>query len=132
MSQSRAELDAELALEERCAVMAAAGVDHDPATGEALTIRQMVLRDAERLVTGARADDYGPPDESFARIADGWNWWLRARGRDADLDAEDVAAMLALLKLARAAQTPAHADSWVDLAGYAACAAEVAGAKPGA
>jgi hypothetical protein len=36
----------------------------------------------------------------------------------------DVAAMLALLKIARLQQSPNHRDSWVDLAGYAACGAE--------
>jgi hypothetical protein len=132
MSATRADQDRELEHEERLRALEAAGVDHDPVTGEALSIRQMVLRDAERLVTGARADEYGPPAASLQRIAEGWTWWLCARGRQVHIAAEDVAGMLALLKLARASQTPSHADSWVDLAGYAAIGAEVAGAKPGA
>jgi|AACY02.2.fsa_nt_gi hypothetical protein len=135
MSQARAELDAELALEERCAVMAAAGVDHDPATGEYMPIRTQVLRRAEELVTGPRADEYGPPDQSFRRIADGWTWHLRNRGLlspDQALEPVDVATLMELLKIARSANDPGHADSYVDRAGYASCAAEVAAAKPGA
>lgn len=38
---------------------------------------------------------------------------------------EDVAAMMALLKIARIASGHAKADNWVDLAGYAACGGEI-------
>jgi hypothetical protein len=41
------------------------------------------------------------------------------------LSAADVAILLALLKLARLSETPDHADSQVDLAGYAALMSEV-------
>jgi hypothetical protein len=34
--------------------------------------------------------------------------------------------MLALLKIARLKNSPNHRDSWVDIAGYAACGAECA------
>jgi hypothetical protein len=34
--------------------------------------------------------------------------------------------MLGLLKIARLRANPTHRDSWVDLAGYAACGYEVA------
>ena len=37
--------------------------------------------------------------------------------------------MMALLKIARIRSGPSMADSYVDLAGYAACAAEVAKAE---
>lgn len=42
---------------------------------------------------------------------------------------EDVAAMLALLKIARIASGHAKADNWVDLAGYAACGGEIEGGE---
>ena len=38
----------------------------------------------------------------------------------------DVAAMMSMLKLARIAKSPEKADSWIDLAGYAACGGECA------
>jgi len=40
------------------------------------------------------------------------------------LKPHDVALMMALLKIARLKGNPIHGDSWVDLAGYAACGAE--------
>lgn len=38
---------------------------------------------------------------------------------------EDVAALLALLKIARIATGHGKSDNWVDLAGYAACGGEL-------
>ena len=43
------------------------------------------------------------------------------------IDAHDVAAMMALLKIARIAENPQHMDSWVDGCGYFACGGEIAG-----
>jgi hypothetical protein len=37
----------------------------------------------------------------------------------------DVAQMMALMKIARLENDPSHLDSWTDLAGYAACGAEI-------
>lgn len=47
-------------------------------------------------------------------------------GADVSVLPETVALLMALLKAARAAQNPAHQDSWVDLAGHAACGGEIA------
>ena len=43
------------------------------------------------------------------------------------IDAKDVAMMMVLLKIARIAAGGGKADSWIDLAGYAACGAECEG-----
>jgi hypothetical protein len=88
------------------------------------TTRGSVLNEANSVVNGARADTYGGPEDSFNRIAALWN----AYGNLA-LTAVDVAVMMGLLKVARLKNSPAHRDSWVDLAGYAACGAEAAGIK---
>ena len=37
----------------------------------------------------------------------------------------EVAAMMALLKIARVASGHSKADNWIDLAGYAACGGEL-------
>jgi hypothetical protein len=50
---------------------------------------------------------------------------------DAPVSATDVAVMMGLLKIARIKTSPAHADNWVDLAGYAACGGELAAGKKG-
>lgn len=73
-----------------------------------------------------RGKSYGKPENNFLRIARRWNVHLLNRyGARIELDATDVAAMMADMKLARIEETPSHQDSWTDLAGYAACGAEV-------
>lgn len=72
---------------------------------------------------GRREQDYGSPENNFALIARLWNAYLG----DQVTDALDVAMMMALLKLARIRTGKRNADSFVDLAGYAACGGEIAG-----
>ena len=82
--------------------------------------RQILLDDAARIVTGARETTYGGPEKSFTTIAALWSAYLGVT-----LAPHDVAAMQALVKLARIRGSRGeHRDSWVDLAGYAACGAE--------
>lgn len=86
-----------------------------------------------------RPKSYGPPEQNFDRIAARWNAHLWNRyGMPAEtpegenlplLDVTDVAVMCADIKLARLEETPDHEDSWIDLAGYAACGAEVSTAE---
>jgi hypothetical protein len=70
---------------------------------------------------------YGPPDSDFRRTANFWQEYLKgvveARG-ELRLEPHDVGVMMALLKISRITWSPGKADSWVDLAGYAACAAD--------
>lgn len=93
-----------------------------PATdGEAASTRQMILVAAGRAVGGQRATDYGKPEDNFGAIARLWSAYTGF-----DFTALDVAMMMALLKIARIRSGTATEDSFVDLAGYAACAAECA------
>jgi hypothetical protein len=41
----------------------------------------------------------------------------------------DVAVPMILMKLARLANAPKHRDSWLDIAGYTACGADVTEAQ---
>lgn len=94
--------------------------------------RHSVLSTADSVVNGARADVYGGPEDSFQLIARLWEPYLTAKCISLDgacIEPEDVAVMMGLLKVARLAQSPDHEDSWVDLAGYAACGAEIACAR---
>ena len=86
--------------------------------------RKRVLREAEKCVCGHREQDYGTPEDSFEMIGKLWTVYLDYATK---IDAHDVAAMMALLKIARIAKRPDHMDSWVDLAGYASCGGEIAG-----
>ena len=95
---------------------------------EAPTTREEILRSAAVMVTGERQDDYGTPENNFERIANLWNSYLDRR-LDGRISRVDVAAMMALLKIARIASGHGKRDNWVDLAGYAACGGEIQAAE---
>lgn len=86
--------------------------------------RSQTLFTAEELINGDRAKDYGDATESFSRLASIWSGILGQ-----PVTAAQVAMCLAGLKLSRLAVSPNHADSWVDLAGYAGLGSEVVQAK---
>lgn len=78
---------------------------------------ESILEEAQRIVNGPRAKDYGPARENHQRIADLWNAYLNVR---TELVApEDVAVMMILLKIARFMENGYHRDTVVDIAGYA-------------
>lgn len=92
--------------------------------------REEILDEAKRCVTGQRVQDYNNPENNFRLIAEFWHTYLSAKcvaaGVHVQLDPEDVAAMMALLKIARASANPEHIDSWIDLVGYGCCGGEIA------
>lgn len=98
-------------------------------------VRSQLLETANKAVSGTRDVAYDQPENNFERIARLWN----AHGINTGLldptdelkkfTPADVALMLALVKMGRLAFNPEHLDSWTDIAGYAACGAEVADAK---
>lgn len=90
--------------------------------------REEVLNNALACVSGNREQDYGSPEQNFRTIALLWSVYIQRLGRGY-LEDKDVAAMLALLKIARIASGNAKADNWIDLAGYAACGGEIESAK---
>ena len=81
---------------------------------------EMLLKHAAAAVANRRAT-YGDPRISMAVIAKRWSLTLGHTVTPAQ-----VALCLIDLKLARLAHDPAHLDSMVDVAGYAACLREVA------
>jgi len=84
--------------------------------------RAEVLDTAKGYVTKDRASDHGDMENNFATIADYWSVHL-----DINVSVEDVAVMMALLKIARIKSNPIHEDNWVDGCGYLACGGELAG-----
>lgn len=83
-----------------------------------------ILDKAKVCVNGERDRDYGSPERSFEMISNLWNIYLNMDPDNA-IEARDVAAMLALLKIARISNGVYKADNWIDLAGYAACGGEI-------
>lgn len=83
--------------------------------------RAQILDIAKQVVTGERSDKHGEPEESFTTIAKMWEAFTGY-----DFEPEQVAIMLALLKIARIKTGVNNEDNFIDIAGYAACAGELA------
>lgn len=82
--------------------------------------RAETLDTAKKCVCGQREADYGSPENNFKTIADLWSAYKKV-----EFTPVDVTMMMALLKIARIVGGSATEDSFVDLAGYAACGAEI-------
>lgn len=82
--------------------------------------RRECLETAEHMVDGNRQEDYGTPEDNFTVIAELWSAYLGNK----KVSALDVSMMMALMKIARI-KAGTKEDSFVDLAGYAACGAEI-------
>lgn len=80
-------------------------------------LRREILTDAAVCVCSDRNLMYGKPEDNFGVIAAMWSAYLGD-----PVTAADVAAMMILFKVARiaTAEQPSR-DSYVDIAGYAAC-----------
>lgn len=87
--------------------------------------RAEILDTAKECVTKDRAADHGDMEDNFKTIAIYWSVHLNC-----EVLPQDVGTMMLLLKAARAKSNPKHADNYVDAAGYAACAGELAAQRP--
>lgn len=87
--------------------------------------RADILHAAETCVCGKREQDYGSPENNFQIIADFWSVYKGVK-----FSASDVAMMMALLKVACIKSGGGTEDSFVDLAGYAACGGELVTEMP--
>ena len=95
---------------------------------ETLNPRQQLLDEARKITSVDRNKNYGNPEDNFQHIADYWNKYLQTAGflreGSTGLRHIDVAYLMVLMKMARLNTNPTHHDSLVDVAGYAACAAD--------
>ena len=82
------------------------------------------LQEAEGLINGPRAKEYGPAKLNHQRIADIWTILLRCK-LSSDITPQEVVACMVGLKLARLAEDINKEDSWVDIIGYAALGGEI-------
>lgn len=82
--------------------------------------REDILNKAKECVCGNRQEDYGSPEDNFNLIAELWTSYTGC-----EISATDVSTMMALLKIARIKTGSGTEDSFVDLAGYAACGGEI-------
>lgn len=80
---------------------------------------ERLLQNALRVFEERRAE-YGGAERALTAIAKRWSLVLGY-----EISAQDVALCLLEMKLARLTFNPAHADSIIDVAGYAAVLAEL-------
>jgi len=88
------------------------------------TERGRLLAEAAKVTEGPRGRDYGPPEVNLGeRTADLMDAYLRHR--DSEVDGRDVCILQIMVKIARLIESPAHKDSWMDIAAYAAAGWEI-------
>ena len=89
--------------------------------------RESILNAAMSIVNGDRDEKYGKPEDNFQTIADLWNTYLGESLRW-NIEPEEVAVMMILMKVSRLSKSLTE-DSFIDIAGYAACGGEIFGAN---
>lgn len=87
--------------------------------------REELLDHCKDIVLKHRQSQYGTPEDNFGRIAAYWSTYLGV-----EIKLSDVAMMMVLLKVARGQHKSNNEDTWVDIAGYAACGCEVSTKNP--
>ena len=80
---------------------------------------ESILKNAAKLVSGDRAKAYGDKKTLHDKIAKMWSAYI-----DCNINAEQVAMMMAILKIARTT-TGSSSDSYIDGAAYIAIAGEI-------
>jgi hypothetical protein len=83
--------------------------------------RSEILHQADVLVNGPRAQEYGSPKVNFGMVAHLWEPIFGVK-----VTPVQVAIAMSQLKVARLIQSPTHEDSWIDAAGYIALGGELA------
>ena len=81
---------------------------------------ESILKNAAKLVSGDRAKAYGDKKILHDKIATMWSAYT-----DYDINAEQVAIMMAILKIARTTTGSSSPDSYTDGAAYIAIAGEM-------
>lgn len=86
------------------------------------TTRKKCLDDAANCICTDRNEQYGEPEDNFSIIANYWDTYLKGKEK---VTAQDVANMMILFKIGRLTVTNGTYDTYVDIAGYAGCGAEI-------
>lgn len=88
--------------------------------------RVQTLETAIHLTGGDRNKSYGPPYDNLSDCAEMWNAYINTKVGclTVQLNAEDVAWMMTLVKMTRSFQSGYHPDNYTDAAAYSAIAGE--------
>ena len=88
--------------------------------------RGEVLDSVKKIICNDRQDVHGNPENTHELIAQYWTIYLsQLSKKDLVLNAQHVAELMILFKLARNQMNPIHPDNLLDLIGYAAIAVEL-------
>lgn len=79
-----------------------------------------ILQEAANLIDGERNEQHGAREKCHGEIAKLWTWWTGIQ-----IDAHDVAIMMALLKIARIKTGGYNKDAYIDGCGYFSIAGEL-------
>lgn len=93
-----------------------------------VNMRGSVLDKAKAIINGARQDQYGNPEDSFASIAKFWNAYIGCKmGLEGFtiIKSKDVALMMTVFKIARELHGAGKEDNMIDAAGYIGLAADM-------
>lgn len=88
---------------------------------EQLKLFPDAIDEARDIIHGDREKTYGSPARNLTAVAAMWQAYLEVlldKDSEFRLTAEDVCAMMSLLKAARFANDPTHRDNIVDAIGY--------------
>ena len=85
-----------------------------------------ILLKAAELVNGGRQETHGDTKVNHETIAEFWNIYLDDKLKPmAAITCDDVATMMALLKISRSTQGEVNMDDYIDAAAYMAIAGEL-------
>ncbi|AYD82051.1 hypothetical protein I5G60_gp57 [Mycobacterium phage Saguaro] len=84
--------------------------------------REHIVNTALSLINGDRQDTYGDARTDFIRTG---RMWAAVLGLP-EVRPEQVALCMALVKVGRLCNSPAHLDSWIDAVGYLALGGDIA------
>ena len=82
--------------------------------------KEEILNQAQTIIKGDRNLRYGDPKINYKRIIEGWQLILGT-----EITEGQYGMMMIWMKIARLMEDETHMDSWIDIAGYAACTGEV-------
>lgn len=103
-------------------------IDQSKAINGTGQTRRAILEGAISCVCGAAHQQQGSPQDTFTTIAEFWTAYIKRSHQNSlvSFTAHDVGAMMCLANIGQIASGSALCDSYVDLAGHAACAGEIA------
>ncbi len=89
-------------------------------------VKENILQQAKELVSNDREGTHGDARQNHEQIAEFWNIFLDNKLKPmAAITCDDVAVMMALLKISRSTQGTFNIDDYIDAAAYMAIAGDL-------